>query len=441
MSYFAGLAGSIRWFAALGVLLVSESIAAPWSVVPVGSIAIDPAGQAGVAELGGVAYQGIVPGGKHRFLAVADSGGRLITLEVGLSVAGLPTSAQAVASLALSETRDFEGAALPPGAPGSIFLSEEDTPAVLSYELATGAALGAATTPAPLTTRRANRGFESLAIARSGDVLWTASEDALTVDGPAATPSAGAVARLVRYGLAGGAATPNEQYAYPLDAVHAGSFLTPQAGLVELVSMPDGALLGLERSFAALASPTYRHRIYNINLTGATDISKPPYDAGLVGATYAAANKELLWSGSILDAVGQNLEGLTVGPQLATGQWVLTGVVDGGDPISGDLLVTFLATPPTPGMPGDYNGDGAVAPSDLDAWRSSFGLASPAGLGADGNGDGTIDAADYTLWRDNLSASLPSVATPEPGAAVLAALALGPLAAWGGTPHSKSSSP
>lgn len=68
-------------------------------------------------------------------------------------------------------------------------------------------------------------------------------------------------------------------------------------------------------------------------------------------------------------------------------------------------------------QPGDYNGDGAVDPSDYAAWASAYGRTTPSP--ADGNDDGVVNAADYTIWRDRYDSPLDAVAVPEPAAGLL----------------------
>ena len=64
------------------------------------------------------------------------------------------------------------------------------------------------------------------------------------------------------------------------------------------------------------------------------------------------------------------------------------------------------ATFSTVTLPGDYNGNGSVEPTDYAVWKSSFGDTVAAGSGADGNGNGLVDTADYAVLRDNMGTSL-----------------------------------
>ncbi|TWT32284.1 hypothetical protein KOR34_40460 [Posidoniimonas corsicana] len=405
------------------VLLIAALAAAParaeWAVSPAGAVTLDGGDFPGVtfAEMSGVTHVG-----GARFDVVQDSGGRVLGVDVTFE-GGVLTQAAAAAVYPLTAAMDYEGIAA--GAnDATFFLSEENSPGVREVDRATGAVVRALSIPAVFASQRGNRGFESLA--RQGPTLWTANEEALTVDGPAASTSSGSTVRLLRLDIESGA--PVAQHAYQVEPIHANGLLS-QSGLSDLLVAPDGRLIALERSFAGLASPAYLSRIYELDLAGATDISQGALADGLSGQTYTPVGKRLLWSGSV-GAAGQNLEGLALGPQLADGSWQLVGVVDNGsgsDPYSGNTVVGFTLSPVTPQVPGDYNGDGTIDQGDYAAWRRAFGLGHAAGLGADGNGDGVVDAADYTVWRDALSAggAAPSASpAPEPTAGLLAAAAL-----------------
>jgi hypothetical protein len=79
----------------------------------------------------------------------------------------------------------------------------------------------------------------------------------------------------------------------------------------------------------------------------------------------------------------------------------------------------------TPGLPGDYNGDGGVNALDFDLWKKTFG--SQELLAADGNSNGTVDAADYVIWRyysSGAGSSHPGFSVPEAATSTLAFAAL-----------------
>jgi hypothetical protein len=287
-----------------------------------------------VGELSGITWMG-----GSTYWAVSDAGGRLVELDVTFEANGTIDTVTLVRGVTLADALDFEGIA--PGlTAGTVLLSDEEGPpggpGIRSYRLSDGGFVGALAVPGVFSNTRSNRGFESLT--RSGNVLWTANEEALTVDGPASSPSNGTVVRLLRYDIAGASATPSLQLAYRVEPMH-GTALQGQgqSGLSELVALPDGRLLALERSLA-LGVPAFLSRVYLVDPATGQDISG--FD-GLDGEDYTAVEKQLLWSGAVGGALGQNLEGLTLGPALPGGGWVLLGVVDDGDGISGNNLVAF----------------------------------------------------------------------------------------------------
>ncbi len=105
-----------------------------------------------------------------------------------------------------------------------------------------------------------------------------------------------------------------------------------QNGLVELVGLPGGRLLAMERSLA-FTNPLFLTRIFEVDVSAASDVSSL---GSLVGASFTPAAKTLLWSGP-----ATNLEGLTLGPDLSQGGRSVIGVTDDGDPLTVDALAAF----------------------------------------------------------------------------------------------------
>ena len=184
----------------------------------------------------------------------------------------------------------------------------------------------------PFLHMRPNRGFESLTRAPDGSAFWTANEDALLVDGAAASDSAGAVVRLLELDPD---LRPVAQFAYPIDGYPAKivspSFLVGKdlSGLSELLALPGGGLLALERSFSGDVGgiASLRSRLYLVDLKGATDVSAPEYRDGLAGKRYTPVKKRLLWEEG-WGLSNSNFEGMTLGPELPDGSQLLVLVAD-----------------------------------------------------------------------------------------------------------------
>jgi hypothetical protein len=84
-----------------------------------------------------------------------------------------------------------------------------------------------------------------------------------------------------------------------------------------------------------------------------------------------------------------------------------------------DFINGFLADP----IPGDFNGDWIVDATDLDVWKSAFGLTAS----GDADGDGDADGADFLTWQRSLGnlAERNSITTvPEPTTGPLLAIGL-----------------
>ncbi|MCC6676272.1 MAG: esterase-like activity of phytase family protein [Phycisphaerales bacterium] len=315
--------------------------------VPLATSTTDQTGQSFTVT----GMSGITRRAADDYLAVMDNSRYVVALHVNLVDDGSIASAQFTGGVRLADSRDFEGIAYTDAARNSVFLSEEGTPAIHEYSLATGARLRTFTTPPVFASRRSNNGFESLArhpLPVGRGELWTANEEALTVDGPASSASVGTTVRLLHYTFDRTTQKPGAQFAYLTQPWHGTSISGAKGGLSDLLVLPDGRLLALERSFAFSASGFFQTRIYELDFTGATDVSLLP---GLAGQTYTTVAKRLLWSGFLT-----NLEGLTLGPPVPAGGRAMLSIVDDGDPISTNTLHAFVIT-------GDLGPPGLPAPA------------------------------------------------------------------------------
>ncbi len=173
---------------------------------------------------------------------------------------------------------------------------------------------------------RNNLAFESLTITPNQRFLFTATENALVQDGPAATLTNGTQSRILQYDLQTGQEVG--EFLYITDAVAAapnpaGSFNTN--GLVELLALDNnGTFLSLERSFSNGVGNTIK--LYETSILGATDIRGIDSLNGV--DVDAAAQKRLLLNFDDLGITLDNLEGIALGPQLADGRQSLIVVSD-----------------------------------------------------------------------------------------------------------------
>jgi len=174
---------------------------------------------------------------------------------------------------------------------------------------------------------RNNNTFEGLSFAPDGSSVWLAMESALYQDGPIATPSAGAVARLTHLGRDGKVLG---QFAYPVDPIQAvPTGKNGDNGVSEILALDDAHALVLERSGVEGADGVWTMyiRIYAIDTTGATDIAAVP---SLASANYIPVAKRLVIDLAKTAGIGpvDNIEGMSWGPTLANGKRSLVLVSD-----------------------------------------------------------------------------------------------------------------
>ncbi len=290
----------------------------PTTAVDQHGAAVAVGGMSGITWLGG-----------NRYAIALDNSDVLITLEIEVGPSGSIGPVESVGALRLGFAGDHEAIAVL--ASGEVLIADEQSMTLRRADLATGAFLGFHPLPDVYTNRRVNRGIESLTL--DGDVAWAANEEALAVDGSVATPTASTLVRLQSLNSMTG--QPLGQWAYRVEPMHGAAIPggnPGQSGLVELVALPGGSLLALERSLA-LANPVLLTRMYVASTGGATDVSQV---GNLAASQISLVTKAAIYTGS-----HANLEGLCLGPSLGDGSRVLMGVVDNGDPFSANQLVVF----------------------------------------------------------------------------------------------------
>lgn len=291
-----------------------------------------------------VGLSGITWLGGDRYATVMDNSASLIRFHLELAADGTPVAATAFEPLALGERHDYEDLAPRLGGAAGVFICEEDTPTIRAFRLEDGGADGTVAVPEIFRRRRANRGLEALALDPDGRHLWTANEEALEADGPAAAPQAGTVVRLVRVPLAGAGGA--FQAAYRVDPPHdiVPVFAGPTfSGVVAIVALGRGRLLVLERS-AGPGLPPFESRIYLVDTARAADVSG--ITGGLAKKRDTFVGKALLWSG----ALGLNLEGLCLGPRMGADRRALVAIADNGGletptQVAGFELSAVVTTP------------------------------------------------------------------------------------------------
>jgi hypothetical protein len=195
-----------------------------------------------------------------------------------------------------------------------------------------------------------NLTLESLALAPGGDLLFTASEQALRNDGP--TPSLEQRIRILRYQRqAGGEFVPGAQFFYLTDPGR-----TPaDVGMTDLAALSDTDLLVLERGFVAGRGNTAR--IYRVSLAGAPDIAGRSLDGVqplpktlIVDLADCPHGGATLPSGATQpNPLLDNFEGMALGPVVPDGRRALILISDDNlSPVQTTRIVALSLVDGTP---------------------------------------------------------------------------------------------
>lgn len=277
-------------------------------------------GSTGAAELSGITHAG-----GSTYYAVGDDGAPAIwqlttELAAGFGWVNDGTVSAGISAPALGP--DSEGIAIGPDR-GTAWVSDEISSTISEFSLSTGEQVGEVAVPEiyrPANVAN-NMGLEALTY--GAGVLWAANEEALKSDGPQSSTTSGSWVRIQQF--TGEDLSPALQFAYRTDPITAMSpFITVErSGLVDLLALPDGRLLSLERELGGYL-PYFRSRIYELDLTAATDVSALP---SLSAGGFTPVGKKLLWQSVFL---ASNFEGITLGPRLSDGTYSVLLISDDG---------------------------------------------------------------------------------------------------------------
>jgi hypothetical protein len=308
------------------------------SLLGSGPLIVPFGARAGGFRVGGLS--GVARAADGTWLAVVDNEEETparvfrLAFAVGESGAAPPPGRTALevplAAIPLSgfngKTFDGEGLALEPS--GEMLISSEIEPSIREVSL-DGRTLRSLPVPELFLAGkrgrgiRSNLGFESLTLAPGGDALWTANERALQQDAPEdlARPSP---VRLLRYERRDGGFVPGAQFVYEVEPLRwrAGAGFQTR-GLSDLLALPGGDLLALEREF--VEGRGFVIQIFRVSLAGATDVSGMET---LAGQSWTPARKTLVYDFARSGFVPDNIEGMSFGPTLPDGSRTVVLVSD-----------------------------------------------------------------------------------------------------------------
>ncbi|BAY93568.1 MULTISPECIES: esterase-like activity of phytase family protein [unclassified Tolypothrix] len=300
-----------------------------------------------VGGLSGITYDA----NNDVYYAISDDRGnkasaRFYTLKIDLSQGSLKNNG--VATIGVTTLLNENGEKFSPGTSDTegialthkktVFISSEGDSGessnlfIKEFSLSNGKAI--ATLPIPdkfLRNKNSQHGirnnlaFESLTITPDKNKLFTATENALMQDGPAAQPNISTPCRILQYNLL--TKQPEKEFLYLTEAVSPFLNITGKfaSGLPDLVALDNqGTFLSLERSFTGLG---FSILLFEISLAGADDIHH--LDSLLnVQQKIKPVQKKLLLDLRGLNVLLDNIEGLTLGPILPDGQRALILVSD-----------------------------------------------------------------------------------------------------------------
>src|SRR5215468_836398 len=172
--------------------------------------------------------------------------------------------------------------------------------------------------------RVTNRGFEGLAISPDGKFVYAMLQSAMLDEGA----GNGVFNRIVKFDYATGQAVA--QYAYKMEGSNQGR------GISALVALNDHEFLVLERNnrgvgvSSDMSSPN--KKVFKIDLTGATDVTGLNLTTDAFTPVAKSSTPFITIDANTIAAFGgrvpEKWEGLTIGPRLSDGQFVILAGTD-----------------------------------------------------------------------------------------------------------------
>jgi hypothetical protein len=193
----------------------------------------------------------------------------------------------------------------------------------------------------PTRGTRTNLAFEGLSLSPSGRWLTAITESALRQDGPMASFTAGTTVRLLRWDRSGPASPTEYRYqTEPVPRPPSGAASVQHNGVAELLSLDDQRLLVLERAWVVPEQGTGKNtvRIFEISLGAPATSEAVPL---LVSKRLVLDLDDILGQLEPGQQTLDNLEGMTFGPRLPSGERSLLLVSD--DNFSATQRTMFLA--------------------------------------------------------------------------------------------------
>ena len=189
---------------------------------------------------------------------------------------------------------------------------------------------------------RPNLAFETAGITPDCRHVFTATENALYQDGPAATIANGSPSRIMRYDLRTGRL--DGQWVYETDPVAEPPVPATQFsvnGIDDILPLDDENMILMERSFSVGAPGTgNKIKLYLVSLDGATNVNGAFSLAGKLDRI-RFARKQLILNLDDLGIPLDNVEGITFGPRLRDGRQSLVLVSDNN--FAASQFTQFLA--------------------------------------------------------------------------------------------------